>query len=115
MVQLIMLTNQKTNKGENMMYEDMPMKETRIKNMSIFDLYDWVEYNTDQNYHTENIVIIAMRFGDDDDIENAKYVMQRHNEEKCMTKDLSKFRDYIFDKVMSKLDYSARNDIKKRL
>ena len=51
------------------MYEDMPMKENRIKNMSIFDFYDWVEYNTDQNYHTENIVIIAMRFGDEDDIE----------------------------------------------
>ena len=32
------------------MYEEIPMKESRIKNMSIFDLYDWIEYNTDQNY-----------------------------------------------------------------
>jgi len=97
------------------MYEEMPMKESRIKNMSIFDLYDWIEYNTDQNYHTENIVIIAMRFGDDEDIENAKYVMKRHEEETCMTEDLRKFRDYIFEKVMSKLDYTARDYIKKRL
>ena len=97
------------------MYEEIPMKESRIKNMSIFDLYDWIEYNTDQNYHTENIVIIAMRFGDDEDIENAKYVMERHKEETCMTEDLRKFRDYIFEKVMSKLDYTARDYIKKRL
>ena len=97
------------------MYEEIPMKESRIKNMSIFDLYDWIEYNTDQNYHTENIVIIAMRFGDDEDIENAKYVMKRHEEETCMTEDLRKFRDYIFEKVMSKLDYTARDYIKRRL
>ena len=97
------------------MYEEIPMKESRIKNMSIFDLYDWIEYTTDQNYHTENIVIIAMRFGDDEDIENAKYVMKRHEEETCMTEDLRKFRDYIFEKVMSKLDYTARDYIKKRL
>ena len=97
------------------MYEEIPMKESRIKNMSIFDLYDWIEYNTDQNYHTENIVIIEMRFGDDEDIENAKYVMKRHEEETCMTEDLRKFRDYIFEKVMSKLDYTARDYIKKRL
>ena len=97
------------------MYEEIPMKESRIKNMSIFDLYDWIEYNTDQNYHTENIVIIAMRFGDDEGIENAKYVMKRHEEETCMTEDLRKFRDYIFEKVMSKLDYTARDYIKKRL
>ena len=97
------------------MYEEIPMKESRIKNMSIFDLYDWIEYNTDQNYHTENIVIIAMRFGDDEDIENAKYVMKRHEEETRMTEDLRKFRDYIFEKVMSKLDYTARDYIKKRL
>jgi hypothetical protein len=97
------------------MYEEIPMKESRIKNMSIFDLYDWIEYNTDQNYHTENIVIIAMRFGDDEDIENAKYVMKRHEKETCMTEDLRKFRDYIFEKVMSKLDYTARDYIKKRL
>ena len=97
------------------MYEEIPMKESRIKNMSIFDLYDWIEYNTDQNYHTENIVIIAMRFGDDEDIENAKYIMKRHNEETCMTQDLKKFRNYIFEKVMSKLDYTARDYIKKRL
>ena len=97
------------------MYEEIPMKESRIKNMSIFDLYDWIEYNTDQNYHTENIVIIAMRFGDDEDIENAKYVMKRHEEETCMTEDLRKFRDYIFEKVMSKLDNTARDYIKKRL
>ena len=75
------------------MYEEIPMKESRIKNMSIFDLYDWIEYNTDQNYHTENIVIIAMRFGDSEDIENAKYVMKRHKEETCMTQDLKKFND----------------------
>ena len=97
------------------MYEEIPMKESRIKNMSIFDLYDWIEYNTDQNYHTENIVIIAMRFGDDEDIKNAKYVMKRHNQETYMTQDLKKFRDYIFEKVMSKLDYKARGYIKKRL
>ena len=97
------------------MYEEIPMKESRIKNMSICDLYDWIESNTDQNYHTENIVIIAMRFGDDEDIENAKYVMKRHEEETCMTEDLRKFRDYIFEKVMSKLDYTARDYIKKRL
>ena len=97
------------------MYEEIPMKESRIKNMSIFDLYDWIEYNTDQNYHTENIVIIAMRFGNDEDIENAKYVMKRHEEATCMTEDLRKFRDYIFEKVMSKLDYTARDYIKKRL
>ena len=102
-------------KGEIKMYEEIPMKESRIKNMSIFDLYDWIEYNTDQNYHTENIVIIAMRFGDDEDIKNAKYVMERHKEETCMTEDLRKFRDYIFEKVMSKLDYTARDYIKKRL
>jgi hypothetical protein len=56
-----------------------------------------------------------MRFGDDEDIENAKYVMKRHDEETCMTQDLKKFRDYIFEKVMSKLDYKARGYIKKRL
>jgi hypothetical protein len=104
------------SKKEKMTKENiMPIKETRIKNMSIFNLYDWIEYNTDQNYHTENIVIIAMRFGDDEDIENAKYVMKRHEEETCMTEDLRKFRDYIFEKVMSKLDYTARDYIKKRL
>ena len=106
---------EKTERRKNKMYEEIPMKESRIKNMSIFDLYDWIEYNTDQNYHTENIVIIAMRFGDDEDIENAKYVMKRHEEETCMTEDLRKFRDYIFEKVMSKLDYTARDYIKKRL
>ena len=97
------------------MYEEIPITESKIKSMSIFNLYDWIEYNTDQNFHTENIVIIAMRFGDSEDIENAKYVMKRHKEETCMTQDLKKFRDYIFEKVMSKLDYKARGYIKKRL
>ena len=97
------------------MYEEIPMKENRIKNMGIFDLYDWIEYNTDQNYYTENIVIIAMRFGDSEDIENAKYVMKRHEEETCMTQDLKKFRDYIFEKVMSKTQEDIRREVKKRL
>ena len=91
------------------------ISEGRIKDMSIFDLYDWIEYNTDQNYHTENIVIIAMRFGDSEDIENAKYVMKRHEEETCMTEDLRKFRDYIFEKVMSKTQEDIRREVKKRL
>ena len=106
---------EKTERRKNKMYEEIPMKESRIKNMSIFDLYDWIEYNTDQNYHTENIVIIAMRFGDSEDIENAKYVMKRHEEETCMTQDLKKFRDYIFEKVMSKTQEDIRREVKKRL
>ena len=56
-----------------------------------------------------------MRFGDSEDIENAKYVMKRHEEETCMTEDLRKFRDYIFEKVMSKTQEDIRREVKKRL
>ena len=56
-----------------------------------------------------------MRFGDSEDIENAKYVMKRHKEETCMTQDLKKFGDYIFEKVMSKTQEDIRREVKKRL
>ena len=47
-----------------------------IKSMSIFNFLNQVDFNTDQNHHTENVVMIAKRFGSDQDIECAEYVLK---------------------------------------
>ena len=73
-----------------------------IKSMSIFNFLNQVDFNTDQNHHTENVVIIAKRFGSDQDIECAEYVLKRHEEEQCMTEDLRTLREYILDNIFSK-------------
>ena len=49
-----------------------------IKSMSIYDFLNQVDFNTDQNHHTEYVVMIAKRFGSDQDIECAEYVLKRH-------------------------------------
>jgi len=86
-----------------------------IKSMSIYDFLNQVDFNTDQNYHTENVVMIAKRFGSDQDIECAEYVLKRHNEESCMTGDLRTLRDYVLENIFSKLDYSEVQNIKSKL
>jgi len=88
---------------------------TTIKSMSIFNFLDQVDFNTDQNHHTENVVMIAKRFGSDQDIECAEYVLKRHKEEQCMTEDLRTLREYVLDNVFSKLDYSEVQNIKSKL
>ena len=88
---------------------------TTIKSMSIFNFLDQVDFNTDQNHHTENVVMIAKRFGSDQDIECAEYVLKRHNEESCMTEDLRTLRDYVLENIFSKLDYSEVRNIKSKL
>ena len=100
------------NLNENI---DTTKYTNQIKNIDFYKLLDRIEYYTDQNYHTDNLVLIAMRFGSEEDIENAKYILKRHNEERCMTQDLSKFRDYIFENIFSKMDISTVRKVKSKL
>ena len=69
---------------------------TTIKSMSIFNFLDQVDFNTDQNHHTENVVMIAKRFGSDQDIECAEYVLKRHEEETMYDRGFNNFKGICF-------------------
>lgn len=73
-----------------------------MNKQTILNFKRWYEKNEDQNYHTENVVLLAEIFGDADDVKKAKQVLERHHKERGMTKANSKDRDELHDKLMPK-------------
>tara|TARA_Y100000004_G_scaffold172779_1_gene209930 strand:+ start:348 stop:650 length:303 start_codon:yes stop_codon:yes gene_type:complete len=87
-----MLTNQKTNKGENM------------KPIAYYaDFLETLERNTDNNLHTENVVLIATNFGDDRDKRTARQIQKEHDDLGHMPFFCSLARSYLTDCILLKM------------
>jgi hypothetical protein len=67
---------------------------------SIFDKY---EKNEDNNYHAENIVLLAKHFGTDEDIDTANKIIKQRNKLGYMPKDMSEKSSEISKRLYPKL------------
>ena len=67
------------------------------------------EDNEDQNYHSENVVLLAETFGNDNDIKESKEILAKHLKERGLSKENSEKRDVLFYKLVAK----ARKEMSK--
>jgi hypothetical protein len=61
------------------------------------------EKNEDENYHSENVVLLAKHFGTAAELKEAKAILKEHDEAGSLTSALRKRRDSLYDKLMPKL------------
>jgi hypothetical protein len=86
--------------------------ETKVGNISknkLKSIAKEYEKNEDENYHSENVVLLAKNFGTDEDIEEAKEILKKHNEEGYLSTENSKKRIDLSLKLIEK----ARAEMKK--
>lgn len=61
------------------------------------------EKNEDENYHSENVILLAKHFGTAAELKEAKAILKEHEEAGSLTSALRKRRDSLYDKLMPKL------------
>jgi hypothetical protein len=75
-------------------------KITQSKAKKIFAEF---EKNEDENYHSENVILLAKHFGTAAELKEAKAILKEHEEAGSLTSALRKRRDSLYDKLMPKL------------
>jgi TPR repeat protein len=59
------------------------------------------EENEDDNYHSENVVLLAKHFGDADDLKKAKQIMALHNKEGHLSSENGRERYRLYEKLLA--------------
>ena len=67
------------------------------------DFLETLERNTDNNCHTENVVLIATNFGDDRDKRTATQIQKEHDDLGHMPFFCSLARSYLTDCILLKM------------
>ena len=67
----------------------------RIKNLPLKRFCEILSINTDDNFHTENIVLLAFRYGDEFHRKLSILIMEYHEIDKCMKN--GNIRDSLFE------------------
>lgn len=72
----------------------------------------WNEYqeNQDENYHSENVVLLAKHFGTKEDLKEAKRILAEHDKQGSLTDKLRKERDELHHKLYPKLVKAAKEE-----
>jgi hypothetical protein len=60
------------------------------------------EENEDNNYHSENVVLLAENFGTEEEKAEAKEILEKHNEEGSLSSELYKRRSVLEEKLWDK-------------
>lgn len=72
----------------------------------------WNEYqeNEGENYHSENVVLLAKHFGTKEDLKEAKRILAEHDKQGSLTDKLRKERDVLHHKLYPKLLKAAKEE-----
>tara|TARA_R100000773_G_C4123911_1_gene58039 strand:+ start:111 stop:431 length:321 start_codon:yes stop_codon:yes gene_type:complete len=82
-----------TKKGVKM--ETITKTKKQVLEMTQSEFHDLLKENTDRNYHTENVVYLAYRYGDNYLIAFAEMVLIAHLKIGHMTPGLQKQRSHV--------------------
>ena len=73
-------------------------------NVKSFDkIFEEYEENEDNNYHSENVVLLAKNFGGAEDLKLAKSILKKHESEGSLSEELNKQRSDLSKKLYPKL------------
>jgi hypothetical protein len=73
-------------------------------NINNFDkIFEEYEENEDNNYHSENVVLLAKHFGSAEDLKLAKSILKKHESEGSISEELYKQRYELDKKLYPKL------------
>ena len=75
----------------------------QVKAMTQKEFQDLLVENTDRNYHTENVVFLAMRYGYDWQIQRAQDILKAHLEIGHMTPVLIEARNDLLKTIKAKM------------
>tara|TARA_R100000995_G_scaffold67553_1_gene36168 strand:- start:196 stop:483 length:288 start_codon:yes stop_codon:yes gene_type:complete len=77
--------------------------KNQIKAMTQAEFQNVLQAHTDKNYHTENVVFIAMRYGYDWQIKKAEDILKKHLEIGYMTPALSDARSGLLRMIKAEM------------
>jgi len=75
----------------------------QVKAMTQKEFQDLLLENTDRNYHTENVVYIAYRYGDAYYITYAEMILEAHLKIGCMTPKLHSKRSHVLQCLKARM------------
>jgi hypothetical protein len=70
---------------------------------SFEEIFEEYEENEDNNYHSENVVLLAKNFGSAEDLKLAKSILKKHESEGSLSNELNKQRSALSEKLYPKL------------
>jgi len=74
------------------------------ENSFIEDLLNKIKYNTNNNLHSENVMLITSNFGTDIQKEECFEILQDHNKKKELTSITSIARKYLLKEVLNSME-----------
>ena len=74
------------------------------ENSYIENLLNQIKNNTDNNLHSENVMLITSNFGSDVQKEECYEILQDHNKKKELTSITSTARKYLLKEVLNSMD-----------
>jgi len=74
------------------------------ENSFIENLLNQIKNNTDNNLHSENVMLITSNFGNDIQKEESFEILKDHNEKKELTSITSIARKYLLKEVLNSMD-----------
>ena len=77
--------------------------KNQIKAMTQADFQNVLKAHTDKNYHTENVVFIAMRYGTKQQLARAEMILMAHNKIGCMTPKLHTLRSTLLNELKARM------------
>ena len=75
----------------------------QVKKMTQKEFQDLLVANTDKNYHTENVVYIAYRYGDNYLTAYAEMILMAHLKIGCMTPKLHSKRSHVLQCLKARI------------
>ena len=76
-------------------FDDSIPPTKRIQNLPLKRFCEILSINTDDNFHTENIVLLAFRYGNEFHRKLSILIMEYHGIDRCMKN--GKIRDSLFE------------------
>tara|TARA_B100000886_G_scaffold321823_1_gene264354 strand:- start:765 stop:1079 length:315 start_codon:yes stop_codon:yes gene_type:complete len=76
------------------------VSENEVVNMTQKQFHDLLKVNTDENFHSENIVYIAYRSGNQNYIQEAENILWKHEKAGSLNFELSEKRNVLFEKII---------------
>lgn len=74
------------------------------ENSYIENLLNQIKNNTDNNLHSENVMLITSNFGSDTQKEECYEILQDHNDKKELLSITSTARKYLLKDVLNSMD-----------
>lgn len=72
-----------------------------ITRKKLLDIQKEYDRNEDNNYHSENVVLLAKHFGTKEDLKEAKDILKQHEQDRQMTSENMKRRNKLDEKLQA--------------